>query len=162
MTRPFSISDAVDDVLALLDGLGGGPVALLGQSMGGNIGQEIVFRAPARVSALVAVDCACNTLPLSLYQRVLVAVSPGLLRLMPERLLRSSIVVLSKQPEVRRYLAASTRDLSRAEIIDITVATVAGATPGVGLSRALSTPDCARRARQCWGYPAASAAVGQA
>jgi pimeloyl-ACP methyl ester carboxylesterase len=123
-TASFSIADACDDILALLDALGGQPALLLGQSMGGSIAQEVVFRAPARVSALVAVDCACNTLPLSGYQRALLAVSPGLLKLMPERLLWNATVAVSKQPEVRRYLSATVRQQSKAEIIEIVAATL--------------------------------------
>ena len=130
-TRPFSITEAVDDVLALLDHLGG-PVLLLGQSMGGNIAQEIVFHAPSRVLALVAVDCACNTLPPSAAQRALLAVSPALLRLLPQRLLWSSTETLSKRAGVRRYLSATVRRLSRAELLEITTATLRALHPEPG------------------------------
>jgi pimeloyl-ACP methyl ester carboxylesterase len=129
--RPFSISEAVDDVLALLDHLGG-PVILLGQSMGGNIAQEIVFHAPSRVSALVALDCACNTLPLRAAQRALLAVSPVLLRLMPQQLLWRSTVTLSKRVDVRRYLSATVRQLSKAELFQITTATLRALHPEPG------------------------------
>ena len=124
LSRPFSIDDAGDDVLALLDRLGGRPAALLGQSMGGNIAQEVVFREPARVSALIAADCACNTLPLPAYQRALLGVSPALLRLMPRRLLWSGTVAVSKRPDVRRYLSAAVRRLSKPEIIEIMAGTL--------------------------------------
>jgi 3-oxoadipate enol-lactonase len=129
--RLFSIAEAVDDVLALLDYLGG-PVILLGQSMGGNIAQELVFHAPSRVLALVAVDCACHTLPLSAAQRALLAVSPALLRLLPQRLLWSSTVALSKRTDVRRYLSAAVRQLSKAELLEITTATLRALHPEPG------------------------------
>jgi pimeloyl-ACP methyl ester carboxylesterase len=122
--RLFSIADARDDVLALLDALHIEAATVLGQSMGGNIAQEVVFAAPARVSALVAVDCACNTLPLGLFNRALLAISPALLKMLPERMLWAGTVAVSKQPEVRRYLSESIRRHSKAHIIEITTATL--------------------------------------
>jgi pimeloyl-ACP methyl ester carboxylesterase len=124
LARRFSMDDAVDDVLALLDEFGGQPAVLLGQSMGGNIAQEVVFKKPGHVSALIAADCVCNTLPLPFVQRMSIAATPALLRLLPERYLRSSTVGLSKQPAVQHYLADSLGRLSRDEIIDFTIGTL--------------------------------------
>jgi 3-oxoadipate enol-lactonase len=122
--RLFSIADARDDLLALLDALHIDAATVLGQSMGGNIAQEVVFAAPTRVSALVAVDCACNTLPLSPFNRALQAISPALLKMMPERMLWAGTEAVSKQPEVRRYLSATIRQHSKAQIVEITTATL--------------------------------------
>src|SRR5690349_17607389 len=65
MDGRFTFDDAVADVLALLDELGldaaaGVPVALVGLSLGGNIAQEIAYREPGRLSALVVADSTCN------------------------------------------------------------------------------------------------------
>lgn len=122
--RQFSIADARDDVLALLDALHMETATVLGQSMGGNIAQEVVFAAPTRVSALVAVDCACNTLPLNPYNRVLLAISPVLLKLLPERLLWAGTVAVSTRPEVKRYLSATVRQQPRSRLVEITTATL--------------------------------------
>lgn len=122
--RPFSIADARDDVLALLDALHVETATLLGQSMGGNIAQEVVFAAPARVSALVAVDCVCNTLPLDRLNQVLLAISPALLKLLPERLLWAGTVAVTKRPAVKRYLSATVRQQSKPRIVEITAATL--------------------------------------
>jgi pimeloyl-ACP methyl ester carboxylesterase len=124
LRRPFSIGDCVDDVVQLLDRLHVERAVLLGQSMGGVIAQEILFRMPERVSALVAADCVCNTLPLSRLQSVLLTLSPGLLRLLPQRLLWASTVGLSSRPEVRGYLSATIRRLSKRELIEITAGTI--------------------------------------
>jgi pimeloyl-ACP methyl ester carboxylesterase len=124
LRQPFSIDDAVDDVLRLLDHLEVERALLLGHSMGGNIAQEIAFRMPHRVSALVAADCVCNTLPLSPVQSVVLSVSPALLRALPERLLWGSTVGLTNRPEVRRYVSTTIRQLSKRELIDITVGTL--------------------------------------
>jgi pimeloyl-ACP methyl ester carboxylesterase len=124
LDRPFSIADARDDVLALLDALHVQTAIVLGQSMGGNIAQEVVFAAPARVSALIAVDCACNTLPLGKFNRALLAISPTLLKMLPERLLWAGTVAVTKRPEVKRYLSATIRRQSKQQIVEITTATL--------------------------------------
>src|SRR5688572_23539635 len=64
---PFTLALVLDDLLALLDHVGAGqtPIIALGQSMGGNVAQELAFRHPVRVRALVLIGCACNTWPLS-------------------------------------------------------------------------------------------------
>ena len=59
--RRFDFNAAVDDVTALLHRLRAAPVALVGLSLGGNIAQEIVYRSPELVDALVVADSTCNT-----------------------------------------------------------------------------------------------------
>src|SRR6185369_15782715 len=61
----FSLKDCADDLLAILDEAGYQQAVFVGLSMGGNITQELVFAQPERVTALVLLDCACNTLHLS-------------------------------------------------------------------------------------------------
>ena len=61
-TGSFDFDAAVQDVFALLDELSvGRPVVLVGLSLGGNLIQEVVRRAPTRVSALVIADATCNS-----------------------------------------------------------------------------------------------------
>src|SRR3954468_1544856 len=58
----FRFDEAVDDVAAVLDEVDdGAPLVLGGLSLGGNIAQEIVHRAPDRVHALVVANSSCNT-----------------------------------------------------------------------------------------------------
>lgn len=52
-TGPYSIDDLVDDLLALLDGLGVARAHLAGLSLGGMIGMRVAIRAPERVERLV-------------------------------------------------------------------------------------------------------------
>jgi 3-oxoadipate enol-lactonase len=129
LQRPFSIDDAVADVLQLMGQLDVQRAVLLGHSMSGVIAQELIFRMPDRVSALVSADSVCTTLPRSSAQNLMVRLFPGLLRLMPARLLRSGFVGLSKRPEVRHYISTSIRSLSKHELSEIMIATVRGFHP---------------------------------
>ena len=60
-TGSFDFETAVQDVFALLDVLSAGRVVLVGLSLGGNLAQEVVRRAPDRVSGIVVADATCNT-----------------------------------------------------------------------------------------------------
>jgi pimeloyl-ACP methyl ester carboxylesterase len=60
-TGSFNFEAAVHDVFALLDALPARHVVLVGLSLGGNLAQEVVHRAPDRVSAIVIADATCNT-----------------------------------------------------------------------------------------------------
>ena len=58
----YSFGTLVEDCFAVLDVVGAAKTILIGLSMGGNVAQEMVFRDPDRIAALVCVDCTCNTL----------------------------------------------------------------------------------------------------
>jgi pimeloyl-ACP methyl ester carboxylesterase len=52
----YAIDQLVDDLVAFLDVAGGGPVDLLGHSMGGRVAMGAVLRRPDLVSSLVLMD----------------------------------------------------------------------------------------------------------
>jgi pimeloyl-ACP methyl ester carboxylesterase len=164
---PFTIRDAADDLVAVLDHLCISKAVLVGHSMGGNIGQEVVFYHPDRVSSLVALGCTCNTLPLSPSDALWLRLGIRLLPLYP----RSSLIAQSARgstivPEVRAHLAAEFGRYSRQELIAILTATMRclhpeadyriekplllahGANDGTGNIRAVA-PRWARRDPHC-------------
>jgi 3-oxoadipate enol-lactonase len=106
--EPFSMRQATDDLLALLDSLEYERASFVGHSMGGNIGQEVVFSHPERVDALVMLDCACNTLKLSTSDALAIRAGTalgGLFRLYPDKLLkRQSARANALTPAVQEYL----------------------------------------------------------
>ncbi len=55
-TPAYRLDDYVRDLVAVLDALVTGPVALVGHSMGGRIAVALAAAAPARVRALVVID----------------------------------------------------------------------------------------------------------
>lgn len=78
---PFSCERAASDLCALLDHLGEDRVALVGQSIGGNVGQEFIFLHPDRCAAALFLGCTCSTWRLTLFDQVLLKVTPALLGL---------------------------------------------------------------------------------
>lgn len=129
LSRPmgtrFSVATAVDDMIAVLDAVGAQEAVLVGQSMGGNLAQELVRRRPDRVRALVLAECVCNTASLTLAERVGVWLAPAVLRLYPYRaLLRSSARSISDVEAVRDYCLAAMGRLERQELLDVMQATL--------------------------------------
>lgn len=124
MGEPFTVRKAVEDLVALLDVLGVRQAILIGQSMGGNIAQEMVFLHPERVIALAALDCTCNTLKLSAIERAQLWLARPLFHLYPYELLKKQSARQSAlKPEVRQYLYAAMSQLSKDAFITIMLGT---------------------------------------
>ena len=122
----FSIGIVMDDLLAVLDSLGVSQAIFVGQSMGGNMTQELVRVRPERVIAAVLVDCACNTFPLSAAEQWTLGLMPALLRLYPrEMLLRQSARAASVKPEAQAYLYKAMGRLTKPELAIVLQATAA-------------------------------------
>lgn len=119
----FSVEAALADLRALLDLLGATSPILIGHSLGGNLIQEWVFRQPHRARALVLIDCTCNTLPISRWERLLLAITPPLLHLYPWGLLRRQMAAVSSvDPAVRHYLEEAFARLTKEELIRTLIA----------------------------------------
>lgn len=122
---PFAVADAVGDVLALVDALALDGVVLIGQSMGGNIAQEVAARAPERVRALVALGCTCNTLGVSRAERLAGRLALGLIRWYPRRAyLRQVANGTAVTPQARRLIGEMIAPIPTAEAAAITWALV--------------------------------------
>jgi pimeloyl-ACP methyl ester carboxylesterase len=125
----FDYDDAVDDLVALLDEVDDrAPLVLGGLSLGGNIAQEIVYRQPERVDALVIADSTCNTatrhpLAAPLTIAVLSAMALG----GRERFMRHAAAVTSPHDDVRRYVLDVTEDRTAGEVLQILASLLDGA-----------------------------------
>ncbi len=117
----FRFEDVVADVLALLDGVDtDAPLALVGLSLGGNIAQEIVYRAPDRVAALVVADATCNTAPRHpLAAPLTVAMLSTMALTGRKRFMQRAAAVTSLREDVRRYLVGANADRSPREVVQI-------------------------------------------
>lgn len=120
LTTAFDIQDAVADVVAILDDLGVRRAVLIGQSMGGNISQEVLFRHPERVAAIVNLGCACNTFSMTRIERWSAGPGMALLRAYPAKsLLRTIAKRTSNVPAVRDYIYEAESLLTKAEFLSI-------------------------------------------
>jgi 3-oxoadipate enol-lactonase len=130
---PFSCARAARDLAALLDHLGEARVALVGQSIGGNVGQEFIFLYPERVAAALFLGCTCSTGPLSWADRLLLRLTPALLSLYPIGPLRRTAANGSAvTPAARARLEAMMAPLSKAEFVTIFTEIVGGLHPEPG------------------------------
>src|SRR6266542_2616348 len=77
--EPFNLPLAVEDLLALVDQLGYDKAVFVGHSNGTYIHQELAFRHPERVTALVIADGTCITWPHSAFENWLVRAAPKLM-----------------------------------------------------------------------------------
>jgi 3-oxoadipate enol-lactonase len=124
----FDFGAAVQDVFALLDELSVGPVVLVGLSLGGNLVQEVVRRAPARVSAIVVADATCNTgarhpLATSLTVTALNAhaMLPG------DHFARYAAQMIALDPQVQRYALDANGRRPNQETVRILASLLTGA-----------------------------------
>jgi pimeloyl-ACP methyl ester carboxylesterase len=119
-TGPFDFEAAVADTLDLLDHTASGPVVLVGLSLGANIAQEVVRRAPGRVRALVAADTTCNADPRHPFGA---AVGVATLRaqavLAGEGFTRAAAQATAATPPAQRYVTEVNAHRPSAETIQI-------------------------------------------
>lgn len=102
--RPFTPRQAADDLIGLLDHLGEEKVALLGQSMGGYVSQEVIFKAPERVSAAILLGCTSSKISLSPLERFLLRIMPPIVALIPTGLFKKQAMersAFTKQAQAR-------------------------------------------------------------
>jgi len=126
LSRPagdLSFAGTVDDVLALLDIVQAEKVILIGLSMGGNVAQEVVYRRPGRVAALVCVDCTCNTL-VPWWDRVMAPVygalfGPMLAAYPSQTLLRQIARDSCLRTDGQRYVREAMAPLTKRELTTI-------------------------------------------
>jgi pimeloyl-ACP methyl ester carboxylesterase len=120
MGEDFSVPLAVDDLLAMLDTLGAEKVVLVGHSNGTYIAQELAFRHPERVQALVIADGTCITWhhsPLTLF---LLRRSADVMWLVPfETLKKAGLQAFSNKADVRDYVYRAFSLISRRDFIAI-------------------------------------------
>jgi 3-oxoadipate enol-lactonase len=124
MEGRFRFDDALDDVMALLDVVDaehpGAPLVLGGLSLGGNLAQEVVYRAPDRVDALVVADSTCNTSvrhPLAAAMTIASLTTLGMTS--HERFVRRAAEVTSPQEDVQQYVVQTNADRTNGQTVQI-------------------------------------------
>jgi len=120
MGEPFSLPLAVEDLLAILDRLGYQQAVFVGHSNGTYIAQELAFRHPERVQALVIADGTCITWKRSAFDDWLVRISGGLMGLFPyETLKKAGLPMVSDRKDVQEYTYRAYSMLSKTDYLAI-------------------------------------------
>jgi 3-oxoadipate enol-lactonase len=124
LSRPadphFSVKEAVQDLLSLLDSQKVDTAILLGHSMGGNLIQEVAFYHPERVKALVCIGCTCNTLKLNPLETLGVKMTRPIFELYPfDMLRRQSADISSNQAAARQKLYEMFSGSTKADFVNI-------------------------------------------
>jgi 3-oxoadipate enol-lactonase len=124
----FEFDAAVADVVALLHRLRARPVALVGLSLGGNIAQEIVYRAPELVDALVVADSTCNTAPRHPLQATwAIAGLTSLGMTSRETFLQQAALATAQDPAVQQYVLEMNANRPTRDAIQIVASLLASA-----------------------------------
>jgi 3-oxoadipate enol-lactonase len=127
-TGSFDFQAAVQDMFALLEELRIGRVVLVGQSLGGNLAQEVVRRAPGRVTAIVVADATCNTgvrHPLATSATVAALNAHALLP--KDHFAQYTAQMIALNPQVQRYALDVNRNRSNRETVRILTSLLTGA-----------------------------------
>ena len=104
MGEPFSLPLAVEDLLAIVDALGYEKAVFVGHSNGSYISQELAFRHPERVQAMVIADGTCITWKHSAFENWLIHVSGDVMGWFPyETLKKSGLSMVSANKAIQNY-----------------------------------------------------------
>jgi 3-oxoadipate enol-lactonase len=126
LSRPasFSIADAINDLMALLDRMGIQTATFVGHSMGGNLGQELVFHHPERVKAMIFLDCTWNFQKLTQAESIMLKLAEPIFNIYPFKMLVDQSVKLTARSRAsQELLRASMGSLTKKEFIQIMMAT---------------------------------------
>ena len=130
---PLTADLFVDDIQALVAHLHLERPVLVGHSLGGNIAQELVRRAPERFSALAVLDATWSTGPLGPVSRWLLRLAAPALALIPARSLPRVMADASAvTPAARADAARAFGILTKPEFLDVWRATTQFVRPDPG------------------------------
>ncbi|MDD7793383.1 alpha/beta fold hydrolase [Clostridium sp. 'White wine YQ'] len=124
LSRPignqFSIKLLVEDLINIMDIERIDKVVLVGQSMGGILAQEMAFYYPNRIDKLVLVDCPCNTMKLSVLEKVYIRIAHILMPMCPWSLLLAVGIRLSAiRKDVRNYIECTVKEVGKKDFVKI-------------------------------------------
>lgn len=132
-TAPLTSEVLAEDIEALVAHLELHRPALVGHSLGGNLAQQLVRRAPDRYSALAVLDSTWNAGPLTAVERLAVKAAGPLLRLVPARCLPRMMANASAVTDAARAdLVRAFSALSKAEFLAVWRATTGFVSPDPG------------------------------
>ncbi len=116
----FLFSDMISDCKKLYELYHIGGAILIGQSMGGNLAQEIAYYSPELTSKLVLIDCAKNTGKLTAAEKFELKSSRFIFACYPQKaLLRQSAMASANTDSVRKYIYTCFEKLGKLAFVDV-------------------------------------------
>lgn len=116
----FRFRDMISDCKKLFELYGIKKAVLIGQSMGGNLAQEIAYSHPEMVEKLVLIDCSRNTQSLSAVEKFSLAIARPLFFLYPwKTLIKQSAVASANNKSVQEYIESCFDKLGKAAFVNI-------------------------------------------
>ena len=117
---PFTIPLAVEDLMGILEALDCRKAVFVGHSNGSYITQELAYRHPEMVQALVVADGTCITWPRSGFDRWILRSSNSLMSVLPfETLKRFGLPYFSARKDVQDYIYEAFSMLDKATFLAI-------------------------------------------
>jgi pimeloyl-ACP methyl ester carboxylesterase len=118
--KRFLFSDMVCDCKKLFELYGISSAVLIGQSMGGNLSQEIAYYSPKLVEKLVLIDCANNTGKLTPAEKLSIKSSRFIFACYPWKfLMRQSAEASSDTLHAREYILKSFAGLGKRIFVNV-------------------------------------------
>jgi len=123
----ISLAQIADDLVAILDDVPADRAVIAGQSLGGMVAQDLLDRYPDRVAAMVVIGAPALGDRPGRVMRVLQRLRVHMIRAWPDRLLRWVFTVMvTKDPEVRAYIAHATEQLDKRGFVAVSFAAMDG------------------------------------
>jgi len=118
--KKFIFSDMVSDFLKLCEKHEIKKAILFGQSMGGNLAQEIAYQYPDMAEKLVLIGCTKNASKLTLGERITLLFAKPIFYFYPwSKLITQSAKACSNKEDVRQYVRDCFAQIDKATFIDI-------------------------------------------
>jgi len=125
LSRPatFSIPEAVDDLIALLDVVEVKQAILVGHSLGGNLHQEVVFKHHERVKAMFCLDCTWNFQKLTQFEEFMLGLAAPIFKIYPyQTLINQSLQATAVSKASQESLRPAVMLHNKEEFIQILMA----------------------------------------
>lgn len=116
----FNYRDMIADVLAICRKHNIDSAIFIGQSMGGNLCQDIAYYHPEKVKALVLIDCTRNTAPLTVAEKIGLWMSPLIFKVYPTNLLiRQSAKLCGNTAYTQNYVKRAMHQIGKKRFVEI-------------------------------------------
>ena len=124
--KRFTFEDMIDDFFKLCEIYKISNAILIGQSMGGNLAQEILYRKPEMVSKLVLIDCTKNTGRLTAMEKLTLKLTKPIFYCYPwKTLICQSADACGNTEAVKQYVRDCFARMKRSDFIEVIMSLVA-------------------------------------